>query len=107
MWALSSAQTGTACATCGERLVGAGGQRLLDQLDARMRRPHARNGSSMLGRPGLVGVGDEARIGPRRAHGGHALGVAGAAELQLEQLQVRHGACRRRHLRRASPRLRV
>ncbi len=95
MWALSSAHTGTARAMWARAVVGVGRQRLLDELDA----GGGGGGEErleLIDGPGLVGVGDEARIGAGGAHRRHALGVAGAAELQFEQLQVRRRPWRRR-----------
>ena len=81
----------------GERLVGAGGERLLDHLDAEaeQRRGERR---VFVGAPALVGVDDDPR--PRRAGAdglepGH---VAFAAELDLEERAV--GVPRRRRAHR-------
>ena len=67
----------------GQRIVVVRGQRLLDQLHARCRRRFEKR-HELLRRPRLVGIGDQSRIGARRTHGGEALGIAGAAELQLQ-----------------------
>ena len=76
-------------ARTGERRIGAGRQRLLDQLDAGLGRSrHQRR--QQLGRPGLVGIGDQARSGAGGANLAQARLVAGAAELELQE---RHGAC--------------
>ena len=87
-------------ARAGERRIGAGGQRLLDQLDAGLGGNGHERGQQ-LGRPRLVGVGDEARGGARGADLAQARGVAGAAELEL---QKRHGARGCGGLARPSPR---
>ncbi len=79
-----------------QQLVAPGGQGLLDQLEAR----RSRNGEKRFGfmrLPGLVGIGDEPRLRHRGAHGADALGVARAAELDLEQGIIPRLACRRRH----------
>ncbi len=89
-----------------QRLVGVGGERLLDQLDIGGL-GGGKERQQLIRRPGLVGVGDEARIGARGAHGGHALGVAFAAQLQFEQFQVRHRFGVLRHLRRIAEAERV
>ena len=95
MWALSSAQTGTARAMWARAASSRGGQRLLDELDAGSG-GGGEERLELIDGPGLVGVGDEARIGTGGAHRRHALRVAGTAELQLEQLQVRRRPWRRR-----------
>ena len=63
-WQDSSAQTGHRPRQAGQRRVGAGRQRLLDQLDAE-RRQLRRQRRVDLRRPGLVGVDDQARRAAR------------------------------------------
>ena len=64
VWQLSSAQTGTARGMPAERVVTAGRQRLLDQLDAELgrRRPAASAQLVRLSRPSLASA-IEARVG--------------------------------------------
>lgn len=70
-----------------EGVVSACRQRLLDQLEAGLGgdlKEHRQIGAA----PALVGIGDEARIGARCAHGAHAVGIGGRAELDLEEALV-------------------
>ena len=62
--ATSSAHTGTGRGRCASAASRAGRQRLLDQLDAGLGRDRHQLGQQ-LRRPGLVGVGDQARSADR------------------------------------------
>ncbi len=70
-----------------ERSVGARRQRLLDQLDAGLG-GNAHQLGQQGRRPGLVGVGDQARVRAGGAHLAHAPVIAGPAELEFEQRQA-------------------
>ena len=67
-----------------QNIVAAGGQRLLDQLHA-CSRGGGKKRFDIVGLPGLVGIDDEPRLRDRRTHRGQSVGVAIAAELELEQ----------------------
>ena len=60
------------CDTRQQRIVAAGGQRLLDQLDARRGRGRQQQTQVSCGVPGFVGIGDEPRLGhaPRARRAG-------------------------------------
>ena len=83
--------------------VVAGGQRLLDELDAcRLRR--IEQALEVGGAPRLVGIGDEPRLGHGGADGGEPRLVAVAAKLELEQRIARGLARPGRHLLRGAER---
>ena len=89
-----------------QRLVLAGGKRLLDQRDADL----GAFGEVLLEivrRPGLIGIDDQFGFGRGLAHRGDSLAIAVAAELDLEQRPVRGLGGRRRHRLRRSQRDRV
>ena len=69
-------------------LVIAGGQRLLDEFDAHVGTgsEHHRKG---VRRPALVGVDDETALRCRRAYAPQPVGIAVAAELQLQKRTMR------------------
>ena len=82
----------------GKRAVVGGRERLLDQLEAGFRRNVPSSISKLVRVPGLVGVGDEARIGAGGADRAHPLGVGRtAAEFDLEQRMLARVAGARGH----------
>ncbi len=83
-----------------QELVVAGGEGLLDQLDAGRCGCSHQKQFGVMRLPGLVGIGDEPRLRHRLAHGGEALRVALAAKLELEQgIGARFARLRRHRLR--------
>ena len=84
-----------------QKIVAAGGQRLLDKLHA-CRRGGGKKQFDIIGLPGLVGIDDKPRLRDCRAHRGEPVFVAVAAQLELEQgmSSARLARPRRHRLRR-------